>query len=114
MFAIFGFAFFTVFLFYIFKYSIRKLLLGTILLALLFNNFFWFPEAIILFWILTFLNFSKTKEKEKNNFLYKKMILPAFLLIFIFSNIVTFNSIHPKKWAKEAGFTNLDIQGYHS
>ncbi|MCP5104383.1 MAG: hypothetical protein GY950_13425, partial [bacterium] len=62
---VFAFLFFTFFMVFLFRRSTKKLLLGAILFSLLLNNFFWFPEAFLLFWIVAALNDSDKDKKEK-------------------------------------------------
>lgn len=99
-----GFLFFTFFLVFLFRRTAKKLLVGTILFSLLVNNFFWFPEVFLMFWIVVALNHVDKSEKEKKEILsskHKKIGLAAFLLLFIVFNIVSFNNLHPKTWAQE-------------
>jgi|GEM_PF-691157 len=51
-----AFVFFTIFMVFLYRRSEKKLLMGAVLFSLLFNNFFWLPEAFILFWILAAAN----------------------------------------------------------
>lgn len=99
-----GFLFFTFFLVFLFRRTGKKLLVGTILFSLLVNNFFWFPEVFLLFWILVALNYVDKSDEEKKEILsskHKKIGLAVLLLLFIVFNIVSFNALHPKTWAKE-------------
>jgi len=99
---VFAFGFFTFFMIFLFRRSTKKLLLGMILFSLLLNNFFWFPEAFLLFWILAALNHtSPGPEKAKRP--YVKILVGVSLLIFIVFNIVSFDRLHPKTWARETG-----------
>lgn len=99
---VFAFVFFTFFMIFLFRRSGKKLLLGTILFSLLLNNFFWFPEAFLLFWIVAALNHTGP-ETEKKKYPYTKILVGVSLLIFIVFNIVSFDRLHPKTWAKETG-----------
>ena len=99
-----AFIFFTFFMIFLFRRSARKLLIGIILFSLLFNNFFWFPEAFLLFWILAALNDTDKKEIVKKEFFSKKnkkILIGVTIIIFIVFNIFTFLSMHPKTWAQE-------------
>jgi hypothetical protein len=103
---IFAFLFFTFFMVFLFRRSVKKLLIGTILFSLLLNNFFWFPEAFLLFWILAALNHTGGKEQEKQALFSdrnKKIGAALVLLLFIVFNVVTFNALHPRTWAVETG-----------
>ncbi len=115
-----AFLFFTFFMIFLFRRSAKKLLIGTILFSLLFNNFFWFPEAFLLFWILAALNDTNKKEIVRKEFFSKKnrkILTGVSILIFVVFNIVTFFSLHPKTWAKETrirydyGFWYLEKDG---
>lgn len=99
-----AFLFFTFFMIFLFRRSTRKLLIGTILFSLLFNNFFWFPEAFLLFWILAALYDTDKKETVKKAFFSrknKKIVIGVSILIVVVFNIFTFFSLHPKTWAAE-------------
>ncbi len=97
-----AFVFFTFFMVFLFRRSSKKLLLGTILFSLLLNNFFWFPEAFLLFWIVAALNHGEG-DGEKKKFPYTKILIGVSLLIFIVFNIVSFDRLHPESWAAETG-----------
>ena len=72
--------------------SPERKVLHMLLIIFLFNNALWNPEVAILFWILL----SGIKPK---NFNFGKWLSPAFLTLFIISSLLTFNSLHPAKWA---------------
>jgi hypothetical protein len=100
---IFAFIFFSIFLVLIFRNSAKKLLIGTIFFSLLLNNFFWFPEAYLLFWILAAL-YENNKDEMINRKIfdkkYKKVLIVLSILIFISANVIQFGHLHPKTWAK--------------
>lgn len=83
--------------------KIYTLLLYSILTAIFFNFFFWFPEVLLLFWIVS--AFAEEKIQEGAGMGKKKKILfsTAILLLFVFFNILHFNSLHPKTWVNEKG-----------
>jgi hypothetical protein len=96
-----AFCFFTFFFVSINRRSSKKLLIGTMLVVLLFNNFFWFPEAITLFWILAALTtHPEIREKPGKR---TRILTVVSLVAFIFFNIISFNRLLPKNWAKETG-----------
>lgn len=104
-----GFLAFTYFMILLYRCSNKKLLIGAVLLALLLNNFFWFPEAFLLFWILAALmeNPEEKDQELKKSFLSrinKKAALIASVSIIIIYNIVSFHSLHPCTWAQAAGY----------
>jgi O-antigen ligase len=74
----------------------RRFILAAMALALLFNNFFWFPEAMLLFWIFV----SRTDvvpAPERKIWVGSSLVL---LLLFIVSNAVDFHALHPKTMAR--------------
>lgn len=105
-----GFLFFTAFMVFIYRRSRKKLLMGTILFALLFNNFFWFPEAFLLFWVLAALDVDTSPEKREKpgrfEFLThnKRAQAIAATLVMAFFMIHGFSLMHPKTWAKELDY----------
>ncbi len=102
-----GFLAFTYFMILLYRRSNKKLLIGTMLLALLLNNFFWFPEAFLLFWILAALMESPGEKIPGKSFLSrinKRAALIASVVIIILSNLVSFHSLHPCTWAQKAGY----------
>jgi O-Antigen ligase len=100
---VFGFLFFTGFLIFLWRRSSKKLLLGTILFSLLFNNFFWFPEAFLLFWVLAALNDNPKTSPTVISATHKKkgiITLMVLVMVLVFS-IIRFNALHPQTWAQE-------------
>jgi hypothetical protein len=99
-----AFLFFSYFLVLLYRRSNKKLLTGTILAVLLFNNFFWFPEAFLLFWILAALTYTpEVTEKEAARDKRRFLIAVISLAVLILFNIRSFNQLHPKTWARETG-----------
>ncbi len=102
-----GFLAFAYFMILLYRRSDKKLLIGAILLVLLVNNFFWIPEASLLFWILAALMESpkeKIPEKSFISRINKKAALFASVCIIILYNIISFQSLHPCTWAQKAGY----------
>ncbi len=76
--------------------SVRSLL-AVMAFALLFNNFFWFPEVLLLFWI-----FVARADWPAAPALKKTGIWPAaVILCFVALNIIDFQALHPRNWARE-------------
>ncbi len=69
-------------------------LVATIYVTLFFNNYFWFPEALLIFWIIVSIG---SKDNISDRFKQKRKILVGFALISIFiaANIYTFGDLHP-------------------
>ncbi len=100
-----AFLFFTYFLVQLYRRSNKKLLTGTILVVLLFNNFFWFPETFLLFWILAALTYThEDNEKERTRDKRRFVTAVISLAVLILFNTILFNKLHPKTWAQETGF----------
>lgn len=95
---------FTYFLVILYRRSNKKLLTGTMLAVLLFNNYFWFPEAFLLFWILAALTYTR-EDTEKERTPDKRRFLAAVisLAVLIIFNVISFNKLHPKTWAQVTG-----------
>ena len=77
-----------------FKKSSYLFLLLTIYIVLFFNNFFWFPEILVLFWIIASLGdwrFESVKPITKR----KVFITAGLMVIFVIANILTFDELHP-------------------
>ena len=70
------------------------------LVALCFNQFFWFPEIVILFWTLAAIPGERPDPPviSRNGFVW---FAAAVLLIFTAGNVSRFASLHPLTWAKE-------------
>jgi hypothetical protein len=65
------------------------------LLALFFNNFFWFPEALLLFWII---NSKAEPEKALRNSAVPGIAVPLLLGIFACSQFFTFSRLQPLRF----------------
>jgi hypothetical protein len=102
-----GFLAFTYFMVFLYRRSSKKLLIGAILVSLLLNNFFWFPEAFLLFWILAALNDNAPEQvrgKPLLSRINKRAAVIAAVSIMILYNIVYFRDFQPAAWAREAGY----------
>jgi len=70
------------------------ILLATIYIALFVNNFFWFPESLLMFWIIVAIGSKGTIVVKSLN--KKKMYAGiGLILIFIMANVFTFKVLHP-------------------
>ncbi len=78
------------------KSSPEKKVFYILLFVFLFNNALWNPEVAILFWILL-------SGIKPGKFRLGKWFTPALAAVFIVSSLVTFNSLHPAKWAVKKG-----------
>ncbi|MFC2155475.1 O-antigen ligase family protein, partial [Acidobacteriota bacterium] len=101
-----GLMVFVFFLVALFKQKRRKiytLLLFSLLTAIFFNFFFWFPECLLLFWIIS--SFAEEKTGVSSGLLKKKggLLSLGLMLIFISFHIIHLDSLHPKTWAEEKG-----------
>lgn len=83
--------------------KIYLILLISCLTAIFFNFFFWFPEVLLLFWIISSFAEDKTTERNKVAARYKSILAGILVFIFVLFNIIHFASLHPKTWIKEKG-----------
>jgi hypothetical protein len=76
-----------------------RLTLAVTAAALLFNNFFWFPEVLILFWCLAALDAAPAAPGRR------RLLLPgaAAVLVFLAANVADFRRLHPSTWAVKTG-----------
>jgi hypothetical protein len=84
----------------------EKWLFFVILIIIFFNHYLWFPESLLLFWMIaSFENEKKPKRKPQTKI---SLVFFIFLiLLFLSSNVFHFSELHPKNWAKETR-TNYD------
>ena len=89
-----------------------RTMLAVMAAALLFNNFFWFPEVLLLFWI-----FVARGDWPASAPLKKSGIWPAaVILCFVALNFIDFQALHPRNWARETatpyayGFSYPEIE----
>jgi hypothetical protein len=76
-----------------------RFMLAVMALALLFNNFFWFPEVLLLFWIFVAqLDWPATPASRKSG-IWFALVLMGFAAM----NIVDLQDLHPATWAREKG-----------
>ncbi|MBU4404267.1 MAG: O-antigen ligase family protein, partial [Acidobacteria bacterium] len=74
------------------KPGVIRSVLAAIAFALFFNNFFWFPECLLLFWI--FLAVSDCQGAPEPGL--KPALLWAVVAVFIAFNVADFAALHPK------------------
>ena len=75
-----------------------RFIILAITIALLFNNFFWFPECLLFFWI--FLASSEYPGVPGRKL--KPALLWAVVVVFAIFQTVDFQALHPKTWAHDA------------
>ena len=77
----------------------EKWLLGMFLFLLVFNDYLWFPEIFLVFWLFASLG---EKSEEKPLILSKrsKILYIGCILVFIVFNFLNFSKLHPKNWAR--------------
>jgi hypothetical protein len=76
-----------------------RLTLAVMAVALLFNNFFWFPEALILFWCLAAAGAGPSSPPRR----WARVAAPAAALLFLAANAAAFWRLHPSTWAVNTG-----------
>jgi len=98
-----GLAVFFAFLFSVLrrKRGIELYILLCILLIFVFNNYLWMPECFLAFWLVLSLGEEKKIKLEKRYRINRSWVLIFLVLIFIIFNVLNFNELHPKTWAKE-------------
>lgn len=106
---LFAFLAFTGFLLHMQRRSTRKWLTGAILFALLFNNFFWFPENFLLFWLAAGLFYARPKSQKPQDKAarskYRKVATVGSMVIFILMNAVSHQILHPSSWMAGCGLS---------
>ena len=77
----------------------EKCLLAAFMLFFLFNDYLWFSEIALLFWLVVALG----KEKQDNLMTSSRTIRVlclAGIVAFVFLHIHEFSDLHPKNWAQ--------------
>jgi len=77
----------------------EKALLGFFFFTFLFNDYLWFPEIILVFWLVCSLG-GKTEEKPLVLNKRSRIFYVCGLLVLIFFNCQVFSRLHPKSWAR--------------
>ena len=70
---------------------------AAIVFALLFNNFFWFPECLLLFWIFQAQTDAPAATERKS----RPVLLWGLVLVFAVSQLFDFQALHPKTWSRQ-------------
>ena len=99
---------FLAFLFFLFmlakdrRKSGLSVVFSAMMVALFFNQFFWFPEIVILFWTLAaFPGLQPDRAViSRKTFVWFAV---ALLVTFTVGNVSRFRLLHPLTWAKEKG-----------
>jgi O-antigen ligase len=81
------------------KKGARRLVTAAIAFALFFNNFFWFPECLLLFWI--FLSGNDWPHAPDRRL--KPAWLYAIAVLFIVFQALDFRALHPENLTREKG-----------
>lgn len=68
------------------------------LLALLFNNFFWFPEVALLFWVV---NARAEAASAAAAPLRRRWLAPALVLLFVASQVESFARLQPLRFTQK-------------
>ena len=58
------------------------------------------PECFLAFWLVVSLGEDRPVKVGKRYKIIRFVVLASFILIFILFNILNFNELHPKTWAK--------------
>jgi hypothetical protein len=74
-----------------------RYILAAMTVALFFNNFFWFPEVLLLFWVFVARVEAIAAAASKKNLAWGAVVAMAFIAM----NIVNFRPLHPATWARE-------------
>ncbi|MGE5341044.1 MAG: O-antigen ligase family protein [Candidatus Omnitrophota bacterium] len=99
--------FYLFFMIQLYRRSSQKLFTGTMLGVLLFNNYLWFPETCVLFWIVAALTYQPTaSESVPVKWKWAKArwgVAVASIFMAILFNIFSFHSLLPKNWMQQTG-----------
>ncbi len=78
----------------------ERFLLGVLLVFLFFNDYLWFAENFLLFWLFASLGVPRSVLAEEPA--RRRWPLPALLAAFLLANLFSFRALHPQNWAQEA------------
>ncbi len=110
-----GLLFFLLFIFYYFKslQTPSKWIMLMVAIILIFNNYLWFPESLVIFCF--FLFFLKERPAHSSDNKKTKIIAYSLIFIFVIFNIKDFKSLIPanlviaKGGTYDYGFWNIEI-----
>lgn len=88
--------------------GVIRSVLAAIAFAIFFNNFFWFPECLLLFWLFVAQTEPIITPVRKKHV----VAVVAAILLFSLLNIVAFKALHPKTWAQKTS-TSYDYGLYY-
>jgi hypothetical protein len=77
----------------------ERFVLAAMAVALFFNNFFWFPEVLLLFWVFV----AQGAWPRGSPAVGKAPWGALAVLLFATMNIVDFAALHPRSWAQTRG-----------
>jgi O-antigen ligase len=81
------------------KKGVMRFIFAGIAFALFFNNFFWFPECLLLFWIfLAGSDFRGAPDKK-----LKPPLLWAVVAVFVVFQLLDFRALHPETLTRQNG-----------
>jgi hypothetical protein len=81
------------------KKGVMRSITMAIALALFFNNFFWFPECLLLFWVfLAAGDYLAAPDRE-----VKPVLLWAVVAFFIAFQVLDFQALHPLQLTRQKG-----------
>jgi len=93
-----------------------RFILAAMAAALLFNNFFWFPEALLLFWIFVAREEAAPAPPSGKAWVWGGVVALAFIAM----NVAVSKPLHPAIWAQETatpydyGFSYPESEGGRS
>ncbi len=93
-----------------------RFMLAVMAVALFFNNFFWFPEVLLLFWVVVSHGEWQPGTVRKSGAAWAA----ALVLLFAVANGLAFQPLHPRTWARETstpydyGFSYPEREGSRS
>jgi O-antigen ligase len=81
------------------KKGSMRIITAAIVFALLFNNFFWFPECLLLFWIFL----SGSDWRDAPGWRLKPAWLWAVVATFVAFQVFDFRALHPESLTRQKG-----------
>jgi O-antigen ligase len=82
------------------KQWLEKMVILVLLLMFLFNDYLWFSEVFLGFWLICSLGEEKKLQKAGKK---EKLFILALVLFFIVVNILNNSALLPSNWSKTAG-----------